>query len=213
MAKWAVVCVLKRGGVYNPEWVYRLQKMIKPHLPPDTDFVCLTDDNLWDVSFIPMADKFPGFWSKIGLFKPNFLHYYEKLLYLDLDVIVTSDLTPFFETTDEFQIAFVEPYNEKNPKRCIGYQSSVMCWTPGKRDWFYDQFTSGDMGIFYGDQDYLKTISPNEKTFPKEWVTKLEPPDFNPGEKTKISLCIRPKNNEMVKSYKWIRDIWGPPLD
>jgi len=74
-----VATVLRSGGEYKPEHVYRLQAMC-----PDVDFVCLSDVPL-HCDRIPLVYAWPGWWAKLELFAP----WVEgDLLYFDLDTTV-----------------------------------------------------------------------------------------------------------------------------
>lgn len=82
-----VACVLKSGGIYDAIWVARLQAMVKRHLPFEHRFVCLSDV-IVPCERIPLENNWPGWWSKIELFKVR-----GPALYLDLDTAVVGDLT------------------------------------------------------------------------------------------------------------------------
>lgn len=79
----AIVCVLRSGGDFRPEHVQRLARQI-PGL------VCLSDATVEGVPCIPLAYKWPGWWSKMGLFRPDLSG---DLLYFDLDTVIVGDLS------------------------------------------------------------------------------------------------------------------------
>lgn len=87
-----IACVLKSGGIYTPEWVYALKRGIARHAS-DYRFVCLTDaaglPPVWSVS---LAYHWPGWWSKLELFRPGVFEDGERVLYLDLDTLVVGDV-------------------------------------------------------------------------------------------------------------------------
>lgn len=85
-----VICVLRSGPAYGPEYVYRLQAGVREHLP-GARFVCLTDtpDALRGVKCIPLLHCWPGWWSKMELFRPDIAG---DLLYFDLDTVICGDL-------------------------------------------------------------------------------------------------------------------------
>ena len=84
-------CV-KAGPKYGPEYVTRLRDGIKRNLKTEHDFVCYTDDPVPGVECEPLPADLPGWWSKLGLFKLA-----RPLIYFDLDVVITGDLTPIVE--------------------------------------------------------------------------------------------------------------------
>lgn len=79
----AIVCVLRSGGDFRPEHVQRLARQI-PGL------VCLSDATVEGVPCIPLAYKWPGWWSKMELFRPDLSG---DLLYFDLDTVIVGDLS------------------------------------------------------------------------------------------------------------------------
>lgn len=83
-----VVCVLRSGGDYDAEYVERLQKGVAEHLKKPHKFVCLSD---FDVPCrrIPLAYDWPGWWSKMELFRPDLTG---DLLFFDLDTVIVGDL-------------------------------------------------------------------------------------------------------------------------
>ncbi len=99
---------MKWGTLYGAEYVNRLYSMVRRHTSGALDFVCLTDDPLGvnpavrslpcpEIA-IPPPHNLRG-WRKLNLFASS-----ERLftltgdwLYLDLDVVVTGSLDPFFD--------------------------------------------------------------------------------------------------------------------
>ncbi len=62
-----VICVLKSGGDYTPEYVTALRNAIDKHISCMVDFYCFTD---MDVK--PACNRlmkgYPGWWSKLEAF-------------------------------------------------------------------------------------------------------------------------------------------------
>lgn len=83
-----IACVLKQGPEYRPEHVYALADSILAH--NDLPIVCLTDValNHPGVTAKPLLHGWPGWWSKIELFRECL----EPTLYLDLDTVVIGKL-------------------------------------------------------------------------------------------------------------------------
>ncbi len=85
----SVLCVLKSGGVYSAEWVAKLQRGIERNLDRPHRFVCLSDIEV-PCERIPLENDWPGWWSKIALFKPGVIT--GPSLYLDLDTILSGPI-------------------------------------------------------------------------------------------------------------------------
>lgn len=119
-----IVCVLRSGGVYTPEWVTKLAAGVREHAP-GTDFWCLTDVNVPGVECIPLSiDAGLGWWAKLSLFHPAMTFDGRRYLYLDLDTLVTGDLTDLLSYRGAFAMlsGFYKPALA---------ESGVMAWTPG----------------------------------------------------------------------------------
>ncbi len=74
------ICVLKSGGEFLPEHVYRLSEQVP-------DLVCLSDIKIKGIKTIPMSNNWPKWWSKLELFNPLIKG---DLMYFDLDTLVIN---------------------------------------------------------------------------------------------------------------------------
>lgn len=81
------VTVLRSGGEYKPEHVQRLAKQV-PNL------VCLSDVEIPGVPTVKLQHDWPGWWAKMELFG---LAFDTDILHIDLDTLVTGDVTPFLK--------------------------------------------------------------------------------------------------------------------
>jgi hypothetical protein len=91
-----VLCVCKSGGEYTAEWVRKLKDAVSRNLNVPYDFGCLSDLDIPDR--IPLKHKWPGWWSKIELFR----EITEPTLYLDLDTVITGNLDHFARLENDF---------------------------------------------------------------------------------------------------------------
>lgn len=113
-----VACVLKAGGLYDSKWVARLQAMVAKHLPIEHRFVCLSDVDV-PCERIPLEHNWPGWWSKIELFKLR-----GPVLDFDLDTAIVGDLTDIAATAE--RCAFVVLRDFYRLGKAVG--SGVMAW-------------------------------------------------------------------------------------
>ena len=81
-----VACVLKSGGDFTPEYVYRLREGVAKYTTVPHRFVCLTDQVL-DCETIALTDDLEGWWSKLELFKLA-----GQVVYFDLDTVIAGDI-------------------------------------------------------------------------------------------------------------------------
>lgn len=84
-----VFSVLRSGGDYMAEHVRRLRDQVAEY-SPDLAFVCLTDMAVPGVETLQLSYGWPGWWSKMEMFRPDIEG---DILYLDLDSSVVGDIT------------------------------------------------------------------------------------------------------------------------
>jgi len=85
-----IVTVLKTGGEYDEEYLYRLYESIHKNITIPYNFWCLTDlRDIEGFSIIPIENDLTRWWSKIELFK----HFIKgPTLYMDLDTIIIDNI-------------------------------------------------------------------------------------------------------------------------
>ena len=147
--KLTVACVCVPGGIYKTEHVIRLHQMVREHLSQPFLFSCTTES------------KWPGWWSKIELFKLG--RFSRRVLYLDLDVTVTGSLDDLVDMPAPFAII-----NEWQRPGSM-FNSSVMVWDAGQGEPIYRDFNEGVMDRLHGDQAWIHEKMTNAQTFPFEW--------------------------------------------
>lgn len=86
-----VLCVLKSGGDYDAKYVRILRDGVKRNLTIPHRFVCLSDVDV-PCERIPLKHGWPGWWSKLEVFRPDVIS--GPTLYVDLDTIITGPLDP-----------------------------------------------------------------------------------------------------------------------
>jgi hypothetical protein len=213
-----LLCVMCKGKKrdYTPKYVHRLRNMVALHTKKPFRVVCLTDhpDKMPEgVEGIKIMTDYGyrGWWNKIKLFDPA-LPISGRVLYLDLDVLAVGDLDPIIDFPADFAIApdSAPTFTGKDQFSTVkGYQSSVMVWDHNARSQFFTEFDPDVREYLWGDQDYLKQVSPNEKTFPGEWFARLSPD--GPAkwtDQTKVVLCVKWKNAKAIKEFPWFRQYW-----
>lgn len=146
-----VACVLKSGGVYTAEWVAKLRAGVAANLDRDHRFLCLTDMRV-PCSYVPLDMRWPGWWSKIELFRLP-----PPVLYFDLDTLICGDIS---EAAD---IALSTPHLVmlENFYRPGKTGSGVMAWSNSDQTMeLYRRFVADpDLHITRhrvgGDQEYI----------------------------------------------------------
>lgn len=160
-----VILCMKWGTKYGPEYVNRLYAMVRRHLRGDFTFVCLTDDGAGvhpDVRCLPIPDlALPAGipergWKKLTTFEADLHGLRGTALFLDLDVVIVDDITPFFEQPGEFLII----HDWKRPWRVTG-NSSVYRFELGAHADVLAQFRARPeeaRANFRNEQAYLSDV-------------------------------------------------------
>lgn len=94
-----VLCVLKSGGVYDAEWVGKLHRAVTRNLSVPHQFWCLSDVPVPSPR-IPLEHNWPGWWSKVELFRPGV--YSGPTVYLDLDTVIVRNIDALASLRCEF---------------------------------------------------------------------------------------------------------------
>ncbi len=84
-----VICVLRSGGIYDAEWVRKLRDGVARNLNVPHRFRCLSDVEV-PCERVALKHDWPGWWSKIELFRPGVIE--RPTIYFDLDTVITGPL-------------------------------------------------------------------------------------------------------------------------
>lgn len=129
-----VACVLRTGGIYTPAWFWRISRGLLEHMSAPYKLMCLTDSPSLSAAWaIKLEHNWPGWWSKLELFRPGLFE--GPVIYLDLDTLVLGDLADIARYRGPFAMLsdFYRPTEA---------ESGVMAWTPGHAtDAIWEAFT------------------------------------------------------------------------
>jgi hypothetical protein len=179
-----VVLCMKWGTKYGPEYVNRLYAMVARHLRGPLQFVCLTDSSAGVRSEvrclpIPSLDLPAGIpergWTKLTTFEADLHGLRGTALFLDLDVVITGDITPFFEVPGEFLII----HDWKRPWRITG-NSSVYRWELGAHADVLAEFRAQHEDIrrrLRNEQAFLSEVMHRQgklRYWPAEWCQSFK---------------------------------------
>ena len=184
-----IACVLKAGGCYTAGWVHRLKRGIESHTSEPHRFICLSDLEVPAVEVIPLRQGWPGWWSKIELFRPGLLT--GPTLYLDLDVVIVGDVAPLLSACSAFTMVHERGKSDY-------FNSSAMAWS-GDMGWVFEAFRSDaarHMDRFrrhprIGDQAFISDLLVGERRAPRTFRQVL--------------------GYDAIVSYKRDRCAGGPP--
>jgi hypothetical protein len=136
-------------STYAPETVRALQRMVARHYRAPHRFVCVTDDarGLEGVETIPIwrdhidipppeGRNWPSCYVRLRAFAADAREWFgDRYVSLDLDTVITGDLSPLFDRTEEFVI-----WNETDWPETQFYNASLWLHTPGTRTAVWDRF-------------------------------------------------------------------------
>lgn len=105
-----VLCVLRSGGDYTPEYVRRLRDGVMRNITVPHRFVCLSDVEV-PCERIPLKHDWPGWWSKLEVFRPDVIK--GKTLYLDLDTVIVGNLDAVADIGFDFSMLNVREKDTK----------------------------------------------------------------------------------------------------
>lgn len=206
------VCVLRSGGVYSPQWVDRLCVQAITHLQPDR-VVCLTDFAPWrgPSEIVPLVHPWPGWFSKLELFRPNLFS--GPVFYCDLDSLILRpiDLRPLWPHLERapWKLALLSDFfTPRIPA------SGVMAWLPSSStNMVYRQFVSEPMissrwdrgdGYHIGQHPHFRLQTMLPGAFGSYKADKLQtgPKDF-----PHVSFHGTPKQHDLPGT-SWVRQTW-----
>lgn len=126
-----VACVYRTDGAYTAEWVHALKSGLDECLGGHR-FACLTDDPAVPAEWtVPLVHGWPGWWSKLELFRPGLFS--GRVLYLDLDTLPVGDLSDLASYDGPF--AMLSDFYR--PERA---ESGVMAWDGDECAGIYSRF-------------------------------------------------------------------------
>ena len=219
-----VACVYWKGpwmgstSPYDASWVNKLHRMVERNMHVPYEFVCLTNAPKGiHCHTLPLQYNWSGWWSKMELFRPGLFK--DRVLFLDLDVLILQDLQPFIDFPSPFATIGRGLKNGKRVRHRDGhmeifrYNTSVIVFDAGEGSVLYTLFehdAEAVMNKYRSDQDYIGGKLTNLGIFPKEWIDKLGNCfDGIPTPEMKITLSMPDKNVEAAKKYKWVNELWN----
>jgi hypothetical protein len=126
---------------YTAEKVNRWGRMIRDNLRMPHDLVCITDDPSGidsSIRIIPLWDDLKGMgrcWRRLKAFSPDMREVIgPRWVWTDLDSVVTGDLTPLFQRTED--IVFWAPKTTRTP-----YNGSMVLQSSGCRAQVWEKFS------------------------------------------------------------------------
>lgn len=229
----ASVYVHGHRKAYGADWVARLHHaaernaggMIMRH-------VCLTDSpaqvraacrgidircidiGKWWRSMNGDRGALRGWWAKVQLFNQESFPAGERVLAIDIDNLVVSDLRGFVEAHAHLP-AVMAPHTAPNfnpPGTVNHFSSTVMLWTAGVLDELFTRWKLSITGKLRGDQDWFGVCLPSLPTFAHGYMIRMPRGDVKlPHDGCVFVAGGKVKPNEAAITRDWVRKAWRLP--
>lgn len=124
-------------SLYSSEMVNGLYRDLQQNVKVPFKFVCITDDPSGlneGIEARPLPTKLQGLeesWAKVFLFSPDMEYILgERFCYIDMDAIVTGDITPLLQLDNEMVVTrFCSNKESKKSLRRVGTNKAKLCNT------------------------------------------------------------------------------------
>jgi hypothetical protein len=175
-----VLCI-KWGTRYGPEYVNRIYSMVERNITPPFRVICLTDDiygirkevlcrGLPDLG-CPRPTNAPGKWPKTALWCHTLFDITGVVLFIDLDVIITGSLDPFFSYGKQEDVVLAR--NWVKPLERLG-QTSIFRFEIGRHAYMLENFQKDPEGVaskYQFEQRYVTNcVVGGVKFWPRGWI-------------------------------------------
>jgi hypothetical protein len=152
---------------------------------------------------------FPGWWQKIGLFKPGVAK--GTSMFLDLDVVVCGELDSLVSKYGSSRLAAPIDWSQGT------IATPFILWNPCPQvDSIWRKFDKDVMKRLHGDQNWVDEIA-------KNWFHEIAPPQIcsykwhvrvprgtgTPPDRSRV-VCFHglPNPADVAHQHKWIEEAW-----
>ena len=221
-SKLSVVCV-KWGSKYGPEYVIRLFRGVQRHLKRPFSFICFTDDSsalqaIPEIRCESLPEGWKGWWNKAALFGQMCEGMKGRVLYVDLDTVITGPLDELCACQARFAILSTKDIDNEGKDFSDGFNSSLLLWSAGDeeiRGAIHDQLREHFEVVhsFVHRFDHWLELTIEEpciiqETFPSAVVDfKHSCMERVPEGASVVIFPLQPKPHECLDT-PWIREHW-----
>jgi hypothetical protein len=174
---------MKWGTAYGPEYVNILYSMVSRHTTRPFRFVCFTDnptDLRREVEALPLPpiDLPPRFqwtpWRKVSLWQKPLADLDGNVLFLDLDVVVTGNIDPFFDYRPNASFCVAENWTQAGSR--IG-NTSVFRLRAGHHPEIFQALQVGAaqvLSAYSNEQIFVSKNVPEIVFWPADWCLSFK---------------------------------------
>lgn len=190
-----ILCI-KWGTKYGSQYVNRLYRGVARNIAGPFRFVCLTEDSsgiergveVYPLPVTPFDEeafdsrKGGETWRKVGLLQPGLADLSGDTLFLDLDIVITGSIDPFFDYHPG-QFCVIQDWLERRRRFLPGRDgrvgnTSVFRFSPERHRIAYDRFVEDQYKVlnsFRIEQQYMSAALKDDMEFwPHEWVCSFK---------------------------------------
>jgi hypothetical protein len=216
-----IIACVRTGQRYPFAYVTKLRDMVARHMPPISyAFACLTDQpeeaagvNRIDIS----GAQLEGWWAKMLLFQDGWRRGH-RVIYLDLDTVITGDLSPLVgAVVKQFGICSNFARAAGNTGWPCRYGSCVMVLHSTFDDRIWRAFSPSRRQAMkdnevYGDQRVIEQIYPNatilQDVLPANYMRSYRTLTAKPQPETAI-INFGGKSKPHNCNIDWVRSQWA----
>lgn len=196
------------------EYVEKLYRAIYRNTSLPFDFVCFTDDSTpYDEPICRRPLPHPGlsgWWNKLSLFKPGTFQQGERVVYLDLDTLISGDIDWLARYRGEF--AMLSQFFANVRAQWAGPQSGVMAWRGGFGAEIWRAFEErGFPDLPGGDQAFINSVIGKsdllQSIYPGEIVSYKGGGGEQPKRASVVCFHGLPRPHEV--SQGWVPQMWS----
>ena len=224
-----IIC-MKWGTLYSADYVNVLYNAVRANLHCEFRFVCLTDDPTRihsEVETYPIPEfdlredlRRIGGWPKIGIFKKDLYGLRGRALFIDLDMVIIKDLSPFFDLSGGLIATDMGDNWRPGQRNHVSQPGTcIFAFTLGEQPHVYERFIS-DPNLFsheYGlEQNFVANHALDVSCWPIEWVISFKrhlrrqapfgmigSPKLPPAEAKIVAFHGKPRPHELIKNGWW----------
>jgi hypothetical protein len=153
--KTAVVCCFTAGGDYDQhylEYIQRLADGVEANNTKGVKLHCVTIMNLDDIPNVtrihPVKENWKGWHIKAEIFRSEVWKGYDRVLYIDLDTVITGSIDEMLSSTEEFSLLhdFYQPRNQ---------ETGMIYFNPERTQSLYEKFNKRQPAKQIKDADII----------------------------------------------------------
>ncbi len=214
------ICCLKKGDAYKSEYVNKLFNMVNRNCTVPFDFVCFTENIAGidgHIRTAPLPYDAKKWWGKMGLYQERIDGVEtEKLLFLDLDTVITGSLDPICNFKSDFALAKDYPYHylPPNDKRQKWGNTSVILLKVGSRVEFWTEYlkdrqSNNFQWLQFGDQEWLYSKFYGQcDLLPEQFVQSYKLHNLKGENKPDCSVVMFHGTPKPPDCGGWVKELW-----